>query len=96
MQEPHKKGLANHLGPQSCADGGEVEGEALEREHAGQPLSSEKTKTGRESLRFAPVASGPPRENKRGSVVGRLFWNRLPTPFCFSGGFRQPGAFLKS
>jgi len=82
MQEPHKKGIANHLGPQSCADGRKVVGEALAREHAGQPLSSEKTKRGRESLRFAPVASGPPRENKKGSGVGSLFWKRLPTPFA--------------
>jgi RNA-directed DNA polymerase len=41
MQEPHKKGLANHLGPQSCADDRKVVGEALTGEHAGQPLSSE-------------------------------------------------------
>ena len=43
MQEPHKKGVANHLGPQSCAAGRKVGGEALAREHAGQPLSSEIT-----------------------------------------------------
>jgi len=29
MQEPHKKGLANHLDPGSCAGGREVAGEAL-------------------------------------------------------------------
>ena len=43
MQEPHKKGIANHLGPESCADGRKVVGEALTGEHAGQPLSSEIT-----------------------------------------------------
>ncbi len=43
MQEPHKKGLASHLGPESCADGRKVVGEALTGEHAGQPLSSEIT-----------------------------------------------------
>jgi RNA-directed DNA polymerase len=43
MQEPHKKGVANHLDPESCANGREVVGEALTGEHAGQPLSSEIT-----------------------------------------------------
>ena len=43
MQEPYKKGVANHLGPESCADGRKVVGEALTGEHAGQPLSSEIT-----------------------------------------------------
>ena len=43
MQEPYRKGLANHPGPQSCAGGREVAGEALARVHAGQPLSSEIT-----------------------------------------------------
>ena len=46
MKEPHKKGLANHLGPESCADGRKVVGEALTGEDAGQPLSSEITSTG--------------------------------------------------
>lgn len=43
MQEPHKKGVANHLGPQSCANDCKIVGEALTGEHAGQPLSSEIT-----------------------------------------------------
>jgi len=43
MQEPHKKGVAIHLGPESCADRREVVGEALTGGHAGQPLSSEIT-----------------------------------------------------
>jgi len=41
MQEPHKKGVANHLGPESCARGRKVTSEALTGEHAGQPWSSE-------------------------------------------------------
>jgi len=41
MQEPHKKGVANHLGPESCARGRKVPGEALTDK--GQPLSSEIT-----------------------------------------------------
>lgn len=83
MQEPHKKGRANHLGPQSCAAGRKVVGEALAREHAGQPLSSEKTKTGRESLRFAPVASGPPRKQK-GIGSWESFLEKTPDPFASS------------
>src|SRR5437764_15009722 len=46
MQEPHKKGLANHLDPESCAGGREVAGEALTGAHTGQPLSSEITLIG--------------------------------------------------
>jgi hypothetical protein len=41
MKEPHEKGLAIHLGPESCAGGGGIAGEALTGENAGQPLSSE-------------------------------------------------------
>ena len=43
MKEPHEKGPANRLGPESCADGREVMGEALTGEDAGQPSSSEIT-----------------------------------------------------
>ena len=46
MQEPHKKGLASRLDPESCAGGREVTGEALTGAHTGQPLSSEITLTG--------------------------------------------------
>ena len=43
MKEPHKKGLANHLDPESCAGGRKAAGEALTGAHTGQPLSSEIT-----------------------------------------------------
>jgi RNA-directed DNA polymerase len=46
MQEPRKKGLANHLDPESCAGDREVAGEALTGAHVGQPLSSEITSIG--------------------------------------------------
>src|SRR5258708_18997920 len=46
MQEPHKKGRAIHLDPESCAGGRKVAGEALTGAHAGQPLSSEITSIG--------------------------------------------------
>jgi RNA-directed DNA polymerase len=41
MKELHKKGLANHLGPESCTGNRKVTGEALTGESAGQPLSCE-------------------------------------------------------
>ncbi len=46
MQEPHKKGIADHLDPESCADAGNRMGEALTGAHAGQPWSSEITSPG--------------------------------------------------
>src|SRR5713101_4285756 len=46
MQEPHKKGLANRLDPESCAGDRKVAGEALTGAHTGQPLSSEITLIG--------------------------------------------------
>jgi hypothetical protein len=50
MQEPYKKGVANHRGPESCAEGREATSEALAGENAGQPLSSEITPTGMPTL----------------------------------------------
>jgi RNA-directed DNA polymerase len=41
MKEPYGKGLATHSDPESCADYGNIMGEALTRAHAGQPWSSE-------------------------------------------------------
>jgi len=46
MKEPYKKGVATHLGPESCADGRKTVGEALTGENAGQPSSSEITSIG--------------------------------------------------
>ena len=41
MKEPHRKGVANRSNPESCADDGNIVGEALTGAHAGQPLNSE-------------------------------------------------------
>ena len=41
MKESYGKGLASHPGPESCVRGGDVTGEALTGEHAGQLLSCE-------------------------------------------------------
>ena len=50
MKEPYRKGLANRPGPKSCAGAREGMGEALARVHAGQPLSSEITRSGAPTL----------------------------------------------
>ncbi len=41
MKELHRKGIATHPGPESCADSRKAVGEALTGENAGQPLSCE-------------------------------------------------------
>jgi hypothetical protein len=46
MKEPYKKGVANHLDPEPCAETGNRLGEALTGAHAGQPWSSEITSPG--------------------------------------------------
>ena len=43
MKEPHKKGVAHHLGPESCICVRKEAGEALTGETTGQVLSSEIT-----------------------------------------------------
>ncbi len=41
MKESYREGLASHSGPESCAGGGNIPGEALTGVHTGQLLSSE-------------------------------------------------------
>ena len=41
MKEPYKKGIANHLGPESCADSRKAGREALTGAQAGWVLSRE-------------------------------------------------------
>ena len=43
MREPYEEGVANRLGPESCAGVREDTGEALTGERAGQVLSRERT-----------------------------------------------------
>ena len=43
MKEPYEKGLANRLGPASCAGDGNIAGVAGTGVHAGQVLTSEIT-----------------------------------------------------
>ena len=42
MKELYNEGIANHIGPESCAGGGNVMGEALTGVHAGWVLSRER------------------------------------------------------
>ena len=42
MQVHHDEGVANHIGPEPCADIREDVGEASAGERAGQPLSRER------------------------------------------------------
>ena len=42
MKVPCDEGLANHIGPESCAGGREAVGEALTGVRVGQPLSGER------------------------------------------------------
>ena len=42
MEEPYDEGIASHIGPESCAGGGNVMGEALTGVHAGRVLSRER------------------------------------------------------
>jgi hypothetical protein len=41
MKEPYRKGVAIHLGPESCAGGGNTTGEALTGGNTGRVFSSE-------------------------------------------------------
>jgi hypothetical protein len=70
MQEPYRKGLANRPGPQSCAGGREVAGEALTGAHAGQPLNSEITTPARRPSpdRGKATPGGPPCEDRAGAA----------------------------
>lgn len=46
MKVQHRKGIANHPGPESCGGDREVVVEALTGEGAGQPLSREIKQSG--------------------------------------------------
>ncbi len=69
MQEPYKKGVANHLDPESCAEAGNRLGEALTGAHAGQPWSSEITSPG------VPTLYGEGEGHMRAGVIGAPSWN---------------------
>ena len=43
VQVPYDEGVANHVGPESCAVAREGLGEALTGERIGQPLSRERS-----------------------------------------------------
>ena len=41
MKEPYEKAVAHHLGPESCADGGDAVGEALTGVSTPWPLATD-------------------------------------------------------
>jgi hypothetical protein len=45
VQVPYDEGVANHIGPESCAAARKGQGEALTGECTGQPLSRERVST---------------------------------------------------
>jgi len=83
MQEPYKKGVANHLDPESCAGAGNRAGEALTGAHAGQPSSSETTFPG------VPTLYGEGEGHIQDGVIGEPFWNATE-----SETLRMRGNFL--
>ena len=70
MQEPHRKGLASHPGPESCVGRREVTGEALTGENTGPVLSCE-IRTSR-----APTPSA----RAEGHVESGAMRESLPSP----------------
>ncbi len=80
MKEPHKKGIADHLDPESCADAGNRVGEALTGAHAGQPSSSEITSPG------VPTLYGEGEGHIRDDVTCEPSWNATESEtLCMRG-----------
>jgi len=74
MKEPYKKGVANHLDPESCAEAGNRVGEALTGAHAGQPSSSEITSPGVPTLygeREGHIRDGVKRQPSRNATESK-------------------------
>jgi hypothetical protein len=61
MREPHEKGIANHLDPESCADAGNRVGEALTGAPAGQaaPVTAPRTTTAATAPRIQGAHRSP-------------------------------------
>jgi hypothetical protein len=62
VQVPHRKGIANHVVPESCGWHREVQAEALTGVYAGQPLSRV-----RNSIRV-PTLSDPRKATRTGAL----------------------------
>jgi hypothetical protein len=108
MKEPHKKGIAHHLDPESCADAGNRVGEALTGAHAGQPSSSEVTSPGVPTLygegegHLQDDATCEPSRNATESETLRMRGNSLhgnretPKASVTSNAFSADGAAERS
>ena len=76
MQVRYGEGVATHTGPESCASGREVRGEALTGERIGQPLSRERM------FSREPTLSTERKATRRGAI------SRAPSRF---GVVADPG-----
>jgi hypothetical protein len=79
MKEPYKKGIANHLDPESCAEAGNRMGEALTGAPAGQPSSSEITSPGVPTLYGegeGHIRDGATREPRRNATESKTLGMR--------------------
>src|SRR6202035_866588 len=68
MKESHRKGVANHPGPESCAGSRETVGEALTGAHAGWVLSCEIIATG------VPTSFNMAEGNIGGCALASIHW----------------------
>ena len=74
MKVPCDEGLANHIGPESCAGSREAVGEALTGERVGQLLSGER-------LHIRSADAFQSAEGNTGGAL-RWTWTRSPTGCC--------------
>jgi hypothetical protein len=77
----HDEDIASHIGPESCADIREDEGEALTGEHTGQPSSRERT------VFWMPTLFQTWKAKRR---------RALSQAFCRSGVVEDPGMYGRS
>ena len=70
MQVPYDEGVANHIGPESCAVAREVLGEALTGECIGQPLSRERVERRAGAEGNASQQSADRAQNRANRVAG--------------------------
>ena len=78
MQVPYGEGVANHTGPEPCADACKGAGEASSGECTGQPLNSRKTyhPECRHSLRmWKAICTGAPIASARTTRRGHRPWH---------------------
>lgn len=83
MKVRHRKGIANHPGPESCGGGREVAVEALTGESAGQPLSREIRQSGAPTLLSEAeghIGEGASRESSTSPTRSKTLSMRRSSP----------------